>query len=139
MTSFDIQASERQRKERARRAIALAMQNRWQAAVDINLSILNDFPDDLEAYNRLGKAMAELGRVGEARDAFERALEISPHNSIARKNLDRLMKLEDAEVGAGAGGGTAGHTFIEESGGRLWNRQEADGGISFFFTLPFAR
>ena len=30
-------------------------------------------------------------------------------------------------------------TFIEESGGRLWNRQEADGGTSFFFTLPFAR
>ena len=116
MTSFDIQASGRQRKERAKLAISLAMQNRWKAAVEINLSILSDFPDDLEAYNRLGKAMAEQGRVGEAKDAFERALEISPHNSIARKNLDRLMKLEDSEVGERADGGTSGHTFIEESG-----------------------
>ena len=116
MTSYEIQPIDRQRKEMAKRAIAMAMQNRWPEAVETNTAILSDFPEDLEAYNRLGKAMSEQGRVGEAKDAFQRALDISPHNSIARKNLDRLMKVEDADVGSGAGVGRAGHTFIEESG-----------------------
>jgi hypothetical protein len=92
------------------------MKNRWPEAVEINLSILNEFPEDLETYNRLAKAMTELGRIREAKVVFQRVLEISPYNSIARKNLERLMKLDDADLDVGAEGGPAGNTFIEESG-----------------------
>ena len=57
-----------------------------------------------------------MGRIGQAKEAFSRALEISPHNTIARKNVDRLTRIEDEEPGVGVKGGSAGHTFIEESG-----------------------
>ena len=91
----DAEDKVRVRKEKAKKAIALAMQNRWEDAVSLNRSILKDFSDDLEAYNRLGKALSELGRNREATEAFQSALQISPTNSIARKNLERLSRLGD--------------------------------------------
>ena len=95
----------------------MAMQSHWEEATAVNRAILKDFPDDLEAFNRLGKALSELGRNREASDAFQRALEISPHNSIARKNLDRLMRLGDDGGTPSAGKVmTTPHVFIEESG-----------------------
>ena len=81
------------KQERAKRAIALAMQSRWPEAVAVNRSLIDDFPGDLESYNRMGRALTELGQIDEAREAFRRVLEVSPHNAIARKNLDRLEQL----------------------------------------------
>ena len=116
MNASDTLDREKHRKDSAKKAVALAMRSRWDEAVAVNRAITQDFPDDLEAYNRLGKALSELGRNGEAREAFQRALEISPYNGIAKKNLDRLSRLGD-EVGKPSGRGSADpHTFIEESG-----------------------
>ena len=95
------------------------MENRWEDAIAINESVLKHFPDDLEALNRLGKAFSELGRNAEAVEAFEKALALSPHNGIARKNLDRLARLGDAEGSGSAkayGTRSAPRVFIEESG-----------------------
>lgn len=97
-------------------AVALAMQNRWTDAVALNSSILSDSPDDLEAYNRLGKALMELGRINEAKGAFLQALEVSQYNSIAQKNLERLERLTEEEVAGGIKTETSPHAFIEESG-----------------------
>jgi hypothetical protein len=117
MTSLQTEGAEKLRNDRAKRAIALAMDNRWSDALVVNLSILSMFSDDLEAHNRLGKALTELGRHREARDAFQRALEISPHNAIARKNLGRLMRLgDDAPPSEAKNSSTAPQAFIEESG-----------------------
>ena len=77
----------------AKRAIRLALQNNWTEAVETNTAIISTFDNDLEAYNRLGKALTELGKHQKAKDAFRNALKISPYNSIARRNLDRLSKL----------------------------------------------
>ena len=109
---------EKVRRDRAKKAVALAMHSHWDDAALMNRAILKDFPDDLEAQNRLGKALSELGRNREAREAFQRALEISPHNGIARKNLDRLMRLGDQESSPGSKGSVeaAPKVFIEESG-----------------------
>ena len=110
---------EKIRRDRAKKAIALAMDNRWEDAIAMNQSVLKHFPDDLEALNRLGKAFSEIGRNAEAVEAFEKALALSPHNGIARKNLDRLARLGDA---GGSGSAMASSTrtaprvFIEESG-----------------------
>ena len=116
MASSKIEDRARQKRDRAKRAVALAMQSRWSEAAEANLSLLSDFPDDLEAYNRLGKALTELGRVEEAKSAFQRALGLSPHNAIARKNLDRLMQLGDDVPSSQTKASSAPHTFIEESG-----------------------
>ena len=116
MNFFTVEDKEKARKDRAKQAIALAMQSRWKEAEVVNRSILRDFPEDLEAYNRLGKALSELGRNREAKEAFQRALEISPNNGIAKKNLDRLMRLGDDAPRANARSNATRHVFIEESG-----------------------
>ena len=116
MRNPDSEEREKLRKDRSKRSVAMAMQSRWDEAVAVNTSILKDFPQDLETYNRLGKALSELGRNREAKEAFQQALEISPNNAIAQKNLHRLTRLGDETPSKGAQSQTNPHTFIEESG-----------------------
>jgi len=116
MFTREIEDKEKTRKDLAKRAVSLAMQSRWEEAVDVNRSILDSFEDDLEAHNRLGKGLSELGRNREAKEAFRRALEISPYNSIAKKNLDRLNRLGKDSPSAAARGSSIPPVFIEESG-----------------------
>ncbi len=106
---------DRSRKETARKAVSLAMNGSWEEAVRLNHSILNEFPRDPEAYNRLGKALSELGRNREAREAFRKALDLSPHNGIARKNLERLTRLGDEDTVTTAPAVASPNLFIEES------------------------
>ena len=82
------------RRDKSREAISLAMQSRWQEAAEANRSIIELFPEDIEASNRLGKALLELGDYPQARTTFECALQLSRSNIIARKNLARLDLLE---------------------------------------------
>ena len=109
---------DRVKKERAKKAVAFAMQGHWEDTAELNRTILKDLPEDLETLNRLGKALSELGKNKSARQTFQQVLEISPHNSIARKNLDRLQRLGEDESPrpASSGGKAAPQVFIEESG-----------------------
>ena len=116
MTILRTDERPKYRKERAKRAIALAMDSRWAEAASANMALVADFPDDLESYNRLGKALMELGRIGDAKRAFRRALQISPHSSIAIKNLERLDQLGEEDVRISIKPSTSPHAFIEESG-----------------------
>ena len=50
------------RQQRTQHAIQLAMQGQWQEAAAVNRAIIAVFPNDVDAYNRLGKALTELGR-----------------------------------------------------------------------------
>ena len=61
----------------SKEAIGLAIQGRWQEAMERNQEIVKFFSDDVNAYNRLGKALMELGRYAEARDAFSQGLDLS--------------------------------------------------------------
>ena len=79
-------------------AIKLATESRWKEAVAANESIVAVFPTDVDAYNRLGRAHMELGEYRKAKEAYGKALELSPHNIIARKNLERLALLKGASV-----------------------------------------
>lgn len=99
-------------------AISLALQSRWAEALAANKAILEIFPTDVDAWNRLGKALAELGRHDEARDAYKRALEIDSGNTIARKNLERLSGLKGATRHPVAPNSTRldPRLFIEERG-----------------------
>ena len=77
----------------AQKAIKLAIQGKWDEAVRINKELISLNPNDPEAHNRLGKALEETGRYKTARNAFHKALELSPHNNIAARNLSRLNQL----------------------------------------------
>ena len=106
----------RLRQQRSQQAIALAMQGRWREAVAANKEILESFPRDAEAHNRLGRAYMELGEYALAREAYSRAMELDPYNAIARKNLQRLRYLKEAVSSEGEPTKVEPHHFIEEIG-----------------------
>src|ERR1700737_553156 len=79
-------------------AIQQAQEGQWEDAVVTNKNILNIFPFEPDAYNRLGKAHSELGQFAEARHAYSQTLKYSPKNTIAKKNLDRLALIQEEAV-----------------------------------------
>ncbi len=83
-------------------AIQLAMQGRWREAIAANESMLESFPNDVDIFNRLGRAHMELEEYSLARDYYQKALEVDPYNIIAQKNLNRLSHLGESEPGSGA-------------------------------------
>lgn len=87
------------RWRRSQQAIALAMEGRWREAVVANQELIEDFPNDVNAYNRLGRAYMELGEYAKADEAYRQALELDPCNMIAKKNLGRLARLSKTAVG----------------------------------------
>jgi tetratricopeptide (TPR) repeat protein len=116
MTAFPTEDRLRQKRAKSDQAIVLASKNRWQEAVDLNREILDMFPNEVDAYNRLGKALTELGRYAEARDAYARAVKLDPFNGIATKNLQRLGKLAAEGAAAPPPSPVDPRLFIEESG-----------------------
>jgi len=93
------------------------MQGRWREAVDNNKELIASFPNDVDAYNRLGRAYMELGEYALAKEAYARATELDPYNIIAEKNLNRLSRLDVAVADSGGGfHGVEPQQFIEEVG-----------------------
>jgi hypothetical protein len=88
----------RLRRKASQEAIALAMQSRWQEAITVNQSIIDLFPTDIDAYNRLGRAYMELGEFAKAKNAYNRTIELDPLNPIAQRNLQRLSLLRASKV-----------------------------------------
>ncbi len=97
-------------------AVSLAMNGCWEEAVAVNQSIIERSPDDVEAHNRLGKALSELGQYAEARQSYERTLELDPTNSIAKKNIQRLAVLESDGGSMNDPHVIDSRFFIEETG-----------------------
>ncbi|MDP2931963.1 MAG: tetratricopeptide repeat protein [Chloroflexota bacterium] len=115
--SYQEEEQFRLKRHSTKLAIDLAMQGKWREAVDINNTIISNFPTDVDAHNRLGRAYLELGEYTPAREAYGKALKLDPYNSIAKKNLQRMSRLEAAVVTAEADSRTAEpQSFIEEVG-----------------------
>ena len=107
----------RLRRQGSKQAIALAMQGRWREAVAVNKSLIENFPHDVDAYNRLGKAYMELGEYTQAKEAYSRAVDLDHYNAIAKKNLHRLSHLGEGAAGLEGGSHKAEpQHFIEEIG-----------------------
>jgi tetratricopeptide (TPR) repeat protein len=119
MTLGDADATSRQRRQLSETAIAQATRGEWEAAVETNRELLALGPD-IDASNRLGKALAELGRHAEALEAYEEALERDATNRIAQRNAERLRLLVAANKPGKNGKGRADKApatlFIEEMG-----------------------
>ncbi len=109
----------RQRRQLAEAAIAHATRGEWEDAVVANRQLLELGPD-IDACNRLGKALAELGRHAEALKAYEQALERDATNRIAQRNIERLRVVMAAKRPATNGKGRQEKApvtlFIEEMG-----------------------
>jgi tetratricopeptide (TPR) repeat protein len=103
----------RVRRQMVDQAVKLAINGNWEDAATLNRDILALLGEQSDSYNRLGKAMSELGKPEEARAAYARSLELDPSNTIAKRNLDKLAT-------TGGGGGTPSQIdtrmFVEDTG-----------------------
>jgi tetratricopeptide (TPR) repeat protein len=92
--AYQEEEKSRIRRQSSREAIALAMDGKWREAIVVNKTIIDVFPNDIEAYNRLGRAYLELSEYAEAENAYKRSIELDPYNAIAQKNIQRLSHLK---------------------------------------------
>jgi tetratricopeptide (TPR) repeat protein len=118
MNSIPAEEAASLKRQGAEQAIQLALESKWEEAVTLNKAILAVHESDVDAWNRLGKALLELGRFREARDAYGKSLGLDPVQSIAKRNLDRLATIAESEEPrrAEAGAKVAQDLFIEEIG-----------------------
>ena len=58
--SYQEEERTRLKRQSSKHAIALAMQGRWREAVAANKSLLESFPNDVDAHNRLGRAYMDI-------------------------------------------------------------------------------
>ena len=119
MALGEADTTTRQRRQLGEAAIAHATRGEWEEAVDANRQLLELGPD-IDAYNRLGKALAEMNRPDEALVAYEQALERDATNRIAQRNVERLRTVLAADKPAKNGKGRTDKApatlFIEEMG-----------------------
>jgi len=114
---YDREERARQIYRSSKQAIALAMEGRWREAVAANKEIIEHYPNDVDACNRLGRAYMELGEYALANQAYSQAKEIDPYSIIADKNLRRLANLEaDGGISQGDAQRVEPRVFIEETG-----------------------
>ena len=79
-----------------RAAVAHALNGEWSDAIQANRKLIAQDPLDIEAHNRLGKALAASGHLQDAIAAYSRVLELDPHNVIAKRYVTRLENAGDA-------------------------------------------
>jgi len=98
-------------------AVQLAIAGKWDEAAKLNKFIIESFGTDEETQNRLGKALSELGKLKDAKAAYEVALKLNPMNSIAKKNAARINALLHQKEGLKVGGTRVDlNLFVEEMG-----------------------
>ncbi|NQW16467.1 MAG: tetratricopeptide repeat protein [Chloroflexi bacterium] len=71
-------------------AVAHALNGQWSDATQANRKLIALNPLDVEAHNRLGKALAASGNIQDAIAAYSRVIELDPYNKIAQRYLTRL-------------------------------------------------
>ena len=105
------------RSQYADDAVQLAIAGNWDEAVKLNKFIIENLGADEESQNRLGKALSELGKLKEAKAAYEAALKLNPLNSIAKRNAARINALLHQKEGLKVGGTRVDlNLFVEEMG-----------------------
>jgi hypothetical protein len=111
-------------------AVQLAIAGKWDDAVKLNKFIVDSFGADEETQNRLGKALSELGKLKDAKLAYEAALKLNPMNSIAKKNAARINTLLHQKEGLKVGGTRVDlNLFVEEMGKTIITTLETPPGV----------
>jgi tetratricopeptide (TPR) repeat protein len=98
----------------AQLAISAALNGEWNKAIEINLKILKQTPQDVDSLNRLARAYAELGNLTTARKYVKRVLIIDPFNSIAKRSAEKWKELKKGDSISMAP--SKAESFIEEPG-----------------------
>jgi Flp pilus assembly protein TadD len=62
----------------------------YHEAKELLLNVIQQQPEDIEAYNKLGVIMAQQGQCEQAEKYFKKALELDPGNSSAVSNMGNI-------------------------------------------------
>lgn len=122
---------QRIRRRLQERAVEAAAINRWDEAAEINRQILL-LGEDVDTFNRLGKALMELGQYTESHDAYQQAMRLIPTNSIARKNVARL----EALLARGHGSGVANRKPRQQVDLRMFITETGRTAITTLIDVP---
>lgn len=98
----------------AQLAVNFALSGKWTEALNSNLDILKDNPNDTEALCRLARAYAELGKIKEAKETTNKVLSIDPGNQIAGKFIEKLKLSKNNSTPVTSS--TCTESFLEEPG-----------------------
>lgn len=74
-------------------AITAALNSEWVEAAKINQKILTLEENNIEALNRLAKALMCAGQIDKAQKTYKKVLELDAYNVIAKKNVEKITKL----------------------------------------------
>lgn len=76
------------------RAINEAINCNWEKAIELNLEIIKEEAENVQAKNRLAKAYCETGQFKLAKSVYEEVLKIDPYNGIATKNIKKVAAIK---------------------------------------------
>lgn len=97
-------------------AIQTALKGDWTRAIALNKQILQEFPDDIDALNRIAFAFASMGDIKQAKHSYQKVLSLDVQNPIALKNLKRLTAVDTKKATADFSFVPMNNIFIEEPG-----------------------
>ncbi len=73
-------------------AIQTALLGDWTNAIQLNQTILEETPEDIDTLNRLAFALTSIGNTKEAKSLYQQVLALDVQNPIALRNLKRLQE-----------------------------------------------
>jgi len=71
-------------------AIKTALSGDWKTAIELNKTLLEENPKDIETLNRLALAFTITGKIIQAKEIYGKVFELDPLNPIALKNSKKL-------------------------------------------------
>ena len=97
-------------------AIKAALNQSWHEAIELNLTILEESPQDIPTLNRLGFAYTQQGEINQAKATYSKVLSVDKYNPIAQKSLEKLSKLKQSTKKNGLAPTRVFTSFLEEPG-----------------------
>lgn len=97
-----------------KKAITLALSGQWVEAIEANINILENSPDDTDALCRLARAYSELGKITEAKETLTKVVTLEPTNQIANRLLEKLKIAKKSDKVSFSP--TCNESFLEEPG-----------------------
>ncbi len=97
-------------------AIKFALENNWKDAIQINQSILENNPKDIDALSRLGFSYLKCQKFKAAKGIFEKVISFDKTNPIAHKNLKKLQALSENKTKENGNIKNINGLFIQETG-----------------------
>nr|MBI5455894.1 tetratricopeptide repeat protein [Candidatus Levybacteria bacterium] len=97
-------------------AIQTALEGNWQNAIAINKSLIQEDPEDVDAFNRLALAYTITGKLKEAKATYQKVINLDPLNPIALRNLKKLKDNGLTTLNNGNQNTQINNKFLEEPG-----------------------